>query len=472
MQPMFRAWAALAIPVLMSLSPACVRADVLDPEFGIDGLEVLTQTLTGFVPLGSCPHANGSVSIVAHRSDMGLLATVRLRAQGGLDTRFSDDGVHQIFMGSSALQPAYSAASCTGVGNIDPEDDRMLIAVTAPGTSDRTWVALIDLETGSWNPDFYLGGPAVLDLSGLTFPPTGEVWPYPRTRIRGAFPSGDGGWIVTGQFAVDEDVTPPVGFVAKLGAIGSVDAITHPNMQGFVSEDLVGARLGADGDFRIFGSFRRQEGRSWGLMRLDGTSLTVEGMSDYGEASNGWFRVFRARNIGGGVMLGAGLIADDSAIGTAPQLFIVRGDSVDVMELPAAPDLDGGVAVGGSAAEGSVAATGATGNRAVFSMGLRSADNPGAGYYTAVVQLGDGADVADTMDTRFGTGGVASFAFHNDSGCAPGQVPEQTMSGISSWGIGTTLVGMAAPACGVSRDSILVARIRTDPETIFTNRFE
>jgi len=453
--------ALLALAACIAIPSSAHAADVLDPRFDGDGFRVLPATLDGYVPFGSCPHANGSVSVVAVHPTLASLAVVRLTANGALDGGFSGDGIHLFPSQRYGIDAALSSTACVGLGNSDPADDRMMIAATAASSFDVAYVAFVDLNIGGFDSTFYLGGPGSFDLSGLAYPPVGGVHPYPRIRVRGVFSGANGEWLLVAQIDGHSSAVPR-GLVARLGAGGGVQAIASPSLGGFDSLDLVSARVGGDGDIRVLGDFEMAGGSGWGLMRLNGSTLAAVSMSASGSAGGVWWRTFKARHIGGGISVAGALIGDSSAFGVAPRLLIVRGDNVRVLNLPAVPALDGVTGAGALGLDGSVAATGAAGNRAVFAMGLRTVDSSYAGFYAALVQLGDGGAAPDLPDPHFGSNGAASFRLHEAAACAPGQAPTQQFMNIASWGGATTLVGTAASSCGQAPASALVARVETD----------
>lgn len=444
---------------------------LLDPAFGNAGQRAL-NSLGGYVEgLGSCPHANGSVSVLGYRATTTSLVTVRLKANGDLDTSFSGDGIHEQSLFTS-LASDRSATACVGVGNAAPEDDRIMVVATSPASNDRVVAALIDLNTGGYDSNFYLGGPAQYDVSGLLFPPQSQVWPYPRVKVRGVFPGPGNGWLIVGQLDGHSSGIP-AGFIARVNAGGAIDALAHPAVGGFNSRDLNAARVGPDGDIRVLGSGLIGGAITWGLLRLDPLSLQPVALSSSGVADIFEYRVLKGRQIGGGLMVAAGLKNDSSAFGVSPRLLIVRGDSVVDLALPAPPALDG-LAVGPNGLDGSAAATGAVNNRAVFAMGLNSLSNASVGYYAAVVQLGDGAGVADAVDVRFASNGAGSFRYRPlPTTCAAGMAPPQRFSNIASWGDATLLVGSTAPDCIAGIDSsMLTARLLTDGERLHRDGFE
>lgn len=464
----------LLAPLLVSASLIPMPASagpLLDPSFGNAGQRAL-NSLGGYVEgLGSCPHANGSVSVVGYRASTASLVMVRLKVNGDLDTSFSGDGVQELTAFAS-LASDRSATACGGVGNAAPEDDRMMVMATSPATSDKIVAILIDLQTGGYDSNFYLGGPAQYDVSGLLFPPQNQVWPYPRTKVRGVFPGPGNGWLIVGQLDGHSSGVP-AGFIVRVNAAGAVDAFAHPIIGGFNSRDLNAARVGADGDIRVLGSGSVNAGITWGLVRLDPVNLQPVALSSSGVPDIFEYRIHKGRQIGGGLMVAAGLKNDNSAFGASPRMLIVRGDSVVDLALPAPPSLDG-FAVGPSGLDGSAAATGAVNNRAVFAMGLNSLGSAGVGYYASVVQLGDGAGVADVVDSRFGSNGAGSFRYRpTPTACAPGAAPPQRFSNIASWGDATMLVGSTAPDCVASLDgSVLTARLLTDGDRLHRDGFE
>ncbi len=289
---------------------------------------------------------------------------------------------------------------------------------------------------------------------------------------RRVFPGPSPGWLVAGQL-VGHASGVPLGFIARVTAGGSVDALAQPNVGGFTSRNLSTARVGADGDIRVLGDGNFAGGYTWALLRLDPVTLQPLALSDHGVADIFTIALHKGRQIGGGLMVAAALQYDQSGFGSSPRLLVVRGDEVNEVALPAVPMVDG-VALGPSGLPGSAAATGAVGNRAVFAMGLQSLDQAQTGYYVSVVQLGDGASTPDVVDTRFGRDGAGSFRYRPaPTSCGPTAAPPQRFANLSSWGERTLLVGTAAPDCAPTTDAaILSARLLTDGDTLQRNGFE
>ncbi|MGE4073372.1 MAG: hypothetical protein AB7E72_19550 [Lysobacterales bacterium] len=462
---------ALMCLLLCLLQSTLLAQTLLDRSFGDAGLRAL-NALGGFVEaMGSCPHADGSISVVGYRAVNGTLVIARLTAAGELDTRFSEDGVSEvsIFMPMAAER---SATSCSGVGNSTPEDDRVLVAASSPGsTYDTVVAALLDLNTGLLDTGFYSGGIAIWDIGGLIVPPVNGVRAYPQTHVRGVFSGPSGGWLLVGQLAGHSSGIPR-GMIARVNAIGSLDAYAAPNPSGFDPLELNAARVGNDGHLRVLGSGVTTTGVSWGLLSLDpltlAPTLLQTGSGDFFD-----FRIFKGRAIGGGLMVAAALKNDGSAFGSSPKMLIVRDSAVTELALPAVPSLEG-VAAGPSGLSGSAAATGAVNNRAVFGMGLQTPNNALAGYYVSVVKLGNGAGVPDQVDVSFGQQGAASFRYRpTTSVCAPEQAPPQRFANLSSWGETTLMVGSTVPDCGPAfESSILAVRLNTDGEHLHHNGFE
>jgi hypothetical protein len=457
--------------LVCALHAGAFAQTLLDRSFGDAGLRAL-DSLGGYVEaMGSCPHADGSISIVGYRTANAHLVIARLTADGRPDTRFSGDGVHE-FPAFQAMAVQHSASSCAGVGNATPEDDRMMVVATSSGaTYDQVEAVLIDLNTGGYDASFYLGGPAIYDIGGLISPPVGGVRAYPRTYVRGVFAGPDGGWLIVGQIAGHSSGIPR-GVIARVNSAGAIDALGAPIAAGFDPIELNVARVGTDGNIRALGSGSTATGVTWGLLSLDPATLAPT-LINTGTADFFDFRIFKGRQIGGGLMVAAALKNDNSAFGSSPKMLVVRGDAVAELALPAAPMLDG-VAAGASGQSGSAAATGAVNNRAVFGMGLQSLSSAGAGYYVAVVKLGDGAGIPDQVDTSYAQNGAGSFRYRpGNSVCAPDQAPPQRFSNLSSWGTATLLVGSVSPDCVQTLDgSMIAARLNTDGEHLHRSGYE
>lgn len=462
---------AAVIVAAASAAPTVAAGPLLDAGFGQAGLRALTALGGRVDGIGSCPHANGSISVVGYRHATASLVIARLTVSGAFDASFSDDGVQELPVGA-AFDVGRSATSCVGVGNSTPEDDRMMVVGTTPAPRETALAALIDLHAGGFDGDFYLGGPGQYDVSGLLFPPQDGVWPYPVTRIRGVFPGAAGGWLIVGQLDGHSNGLP-VGFIVRVTPAGSIDALAQPNAGAFISRDLTAARIGSDGDIRVIGGGDVGGSPTWGLLRLHPVTLQPLALSASGVADGNFYRVYKGRQIGGGMLVVAALRGDTSGFGSSPEMLVVRGDSVRQVALPAPPALDG-MAVGPSGLDGSAAATGAVGNRAVFGMGLNALSQASAGYYVAMVRLGDGAGVPDVVDVGFASNGAGSFRYlPTASACAPGTSPAQRFSNLSSWGEATLLVGSTLPDCVPTADgAVLGARLLTDGERLHRDGFE
>lgn len=461
------ATAVLALAALPALA-----VNPLDASYGEAGQQALTALGGNVEGLGSCPHADGSVSVLGYRAVGSRLVIVRLLAEGGINRNFSGDGIAELPLGA-ALDPQHSAISCSGVGNADPTDDRAMLFATSSGASyDLGMMALVDLATGSFDPGFYLGGPGFYDLGAMLVPIVGGQHPYPRVRARGVSPGPAGGWLISGQL-LDSTGQNPKGFIARIAAAGAVDAISQPGAGGFTSTELTTARVAADGDVRVLGSGTINGSATWGLLRLDPNSLQATALSATGPADVFPYRVFKGRLIAGGVMVAAGLKNDTSIYGASPRLLVVRGDAVVDLALPAPPMLDG-QAVGPSGLDGTAAATGAANGRAVFAMGVLRGATASAGFYAAVVKLGDGAGVADAVDVDYAGTGATSFAFlPQPSTCGAGQRPPQRFANLASWGDSTLLVGSIAPDCSQGLEGFVhTAKLTTDGDLLLRDNFE
>lgn len=470
---MHRRLLPLITAFFLFLGPAPAQAGpLLDPSWGTGGVHRLTALGGRVDGIGSCPHADGSVSIIGFRPTTASLVIVRLTAGGQLDPRFSSDGISELQV-FQAFDVGRSAVSCAGVGNSVPEDDRAMVVGTSPGsTHDLAIAALLDLHTGRFDSGFYLGGPGAYDLGGLLFPPQNQVRLYPRLQVQGVFPGPSTSWLIVGRLEGHASGVP-AGFIARVNPAGAVDALAQPNVGGFTSRNLSAARVGADGSIRALADGSFEGGYTWGLLRLEAETLQPVALSDHGVADIFTIELYKGRQIGGGLMVAAALQYDKSGFGSSPRMLVVHGDQVNEIALPPVPMVDG-VALGPSGLPGSAAATGALGNRAVFAMGLNSLDQSSAGYYVSVVQLGDGAGTPDGVDTRFGRDGAGSFRYlPAPTSCAGTATPPQRFANLASWGERTLLVGTVAPDCAPTADgAILSARLQTDGDTLQRSGFE
>jgi hypothetical protein len=452
------------------LSPAAdAVSPVLDARFGADGLRLLPEAGGALRGLGSCPHADGSITLLGHRASSTGIVSVRLRPDGSLERGYSGDGMAEtpIYI---ALDPARAGLACAGTGNADPGDDRAMIVAASPGTNDTAVLVMLDLHSGGFDADFGLGGPMVHDYAGLLFPQAGEGPHYPRLDVQGVQAGIGGEWLVAGRLD-GSALGETRGFIARITPLGAIAALAPPVAPGYRTLGLNVSRVGLDGSIRALGTLRDAGSGTdtWGLLRLDPQTLAFQSLPDVGVASGNYFEVLGGRRIGSGLLVAAALQGDGSAFGTGPRLLVVREDTVSETVLPQPPLLEGEVV---GVMDGSAA--GASGNRVVFAGGLLSGTRVGVGYYVSMLQLGDGNGVPDTVFTQYGSGGAGAFRFRGAApGCAVGQ-PYQVFANISSWGDATLLVGESLPVCNDQNapGEMLAARLATAATGVFAHGFE
>ncbi len=439
--------------------------DALDQRFGEQGMRGLFQLGAMVQALGSCPHDDGSITVLSHRQETGHLVLARITVDGSLDDTFSDDGVADLAF-FWAIDPQRSVLACAGVGNGTAEDDRIMLAALAQGDEDTAVLALIDPHAARFDAEFGLGGPMQHAYSSLLFPATGDI-AYPRLAIRGVFPGNNGDWIISGH--VGDAGATRFAFVARVAVHGGITALVHPSAEGLSMRDVTTTRIGSDGRIRALGTAVVGGQPTWALLRLDAESLQTMSVSAVGEPDGFNYQVEPGRRLPGGLMTAAVIAGDDSPFATAPRLLIVREDTVNELELPQPAALNGetvGVV--------SATATGAVGGRVVFVASLRRGDHVGVGFHAVVVRLGDGISVPDVVDTAFAEGGSAVFRFRPaTSSCPAEEGPPQGASRISAWGEASLLVGDIAPDCGAQTSSGLVmARIDSASVQLFRGDFE
>ncbi len=468
---------------LVALMLFCVsRADagpVLDPAFANAGINVQTTLGAGINVVGACPHANGSTSIVGYRGMPAEWVIARVKTDGSLDTAFSGDGV-AVVATQLAIRDVGTAIACAGAGNSDPLDDRMMVAATAVSMltpNDLMAVVRLNLDQGSLDTAFNFDGVLTWDINVVLFPgnpETGEAL-YRGLVVRGIFPDAVGGWLVMGSLR-QGDTIDPVGAIVRISGDGFLQALNAPDDEAFDVLEIHAARVGSDGDIRVMASGRREGGKTWGVLNLHPASLGLHGLVAVGTASADGYRLFKGRHIGGGAFIVPAVQSSATPFGSTPRLLIVRDNQVTDLALPLPAALNGET-VGASGLDGAAGATSATGSRAIFAMGLTSANMDGVGYYSAMVRLGNGAGVADTIDTDFSDNGSAVFRYRpTPNNCPGGTAPHQRFANISSWGNMSLLVGNAAPECDENDNGtsnwVLAARINSDTDRLFGSGFE
>lgn len=459
-----------------------IASPVLDGAFANAGIDVLSMFGDNTEVVGACPHANGSASIVGYRTAPAQWVIARIKPNGSPDTAFSGDGL-AVVASQHAIRDSGSAIACVGAGNGDPLDDRMMIAATSVpmlSPNDLMTVVRLNLDQGSLDTAFGYNGVMATDINYTLFPgnpETGEAL-YRGLVVRGIFPDAAGGWLVMGSLRQGDSIDP-VGFIARLGGDGYLQALNAPGDSEFNVLEIQAARAGADGHVRTIVRMRRPSGIAWALMKLQTSSLVLHTVPEIGPASNDGYRLFKGRHIGGGAFIVPAVQSSVLPFASTPRLLIVRGDQVTDLALPQPAPL-AGESVGASASDAAAGATSASNNHAIFAMGLTSANMDGVGYYSAVVRLGDGAGMADTIDSDYGTNGSAVFRYtKNPNDCPGSTAPPQRFANISSWGNMSLLVGNAAPECydegngefGTSQ-WLLAARITSSTQRLFGDGFE
>lgn len=447
----------------------------LDDTFGTSGFRRLTE-LGGddYSALGTCPHADGNVSLVGFRPNYQTMLIARMRPDGALESGFSDDGLDG-FVAGTGMFTADSAIACQNTLNGAPDDDRMLIAARQPGMDvDRIFVRPLNLYSGGFDASFNNNSAVLIDVIATLYPPGGASAPFQDVSVRGVHPGPDGGWLITGELYDSNGGNGSRGFIARVSAVGAVVAIAQPVFGGFNAQEFNGAFVGADGDIRVLGSARTVAGTTWNLLRLDPSSLQAVGLLAAGTPVSGSYRVYRGRVIGSNLMVAAALRGDGSLLGQMPKMLVVRGDTVSEIALPPAPAISG-QPMGLWDYPGGAAATGAAGNRAVFVAGLRDGARTARGFYTAMVMLGNGTSIPDVVETSFGQNGASSFSHQPvNSNCAPSDAPPQKLGNISTWGNSTVLLGYTKMGCPSSQSSYLFAArlLNVDPDVLHRNGFE
>ncbi|MBK8283610.1 MAG: hypothetical protein IPK97_01345 [Ahniella sp.] len=432
---------------LLIFSGFAAAAPVLDPQFGGQGIKLFEAAGAYARVVGACPHANGQASIVAFSNETTQWLIARVDANGVLDPSYSGDGIASAPLASRVTELEDLSVTCIGAGNADPNDDAMLVAAVTvrPMVSARVlMVTQLDLDAGSLDVGFNGGATAMMDISPLMAPydpETGDT-DWRGVRVRGVFPGATGEWLVMGALVMDQNNT--MGFMLRVSAGGGLIAWNAPApYDNWEVREIHAARLHTDGSIRALARIKSGTNQRWGLLRLAGANLSVGGLPAIGDATSQDYGYLRGRLISGGFVVP--VIAPGAApFGTAPRLLVIRGDDVDDLALPP-PGPIGSEATGFA---GTMAATIANDQRVIVGMGLVTLSNPVAGYYVAMVKLGDGAGIPDTIDAGFGDQGSSVFRFEPvNVGCSAGQAPPQHFVNLSSWGNTTLIAGNAAPRC-------------------------
>ena len=466
---------AILWPLLLGAA-ASGASDVLDHGFAGTGVSVFTALGDQTRVFGSCPHPDGSASIVAHRDVPREWVIARIRADGTLDPSFSDDGYTTIPTSSPVLDWPVQAA-CTGMGNTDPNDDAMVVAADSKVSyvmAAHLLMLKFDLHQGAvaWS--------ALHNINAMMMgydPETGET-DWNGLLIHGLFPGNNGDWLVMG--AVTQGEANQLGYLVRTNASGTVSAWnTFEPEQGTSFPEIHAARIVNDAEGYALARIQTAQGSNWGVLRFAASHLGYAGLVAQGGAATANGSLFKGRFIGGIGFVAPVLAPNPQPAGPAlPRLLVVRGSNVADVALPA-PGPIRGVASGMQPA---LSATVAANGRVIVGGGLWAGSLPAAGYYTAMVKLGNGDTLADAIDTSYGQQGSAVFHFNPpaaDNHCVGTDVPAQHFSNISSWGNATLLVGNAAPNCYDEANNefgtsswVLAARIQSDTSIIFANGFD
>lgn len=467
---------ALALLLALSLlATADTRANTLDPAFAGSGIGVFTAAGEGTRVFGACPHADGSVSILAARDTPREWVIARVRANGTLDPNFSGDGLATIALGSSIRDTPVQSA-CVGAGNADPNDDAMVVAASTNVSylmNRHLLLARFNLQQGTadWS--------TVQNINATMMgydPETGET-DWVGQQIHGLFPGENGDWLVMGT--VNQGSTMQRGFLLRMNAGGGLMAWNAINVyEGLEVHAVHAARIVAPNELRALARVQTTQGQTWALLRLAPDNLSLAGVPAVGGSDTYGYGLGKGRSIAGGGFVVPALAPSNAPFGSTPHLLLVRGNQVSDVALPQSSAL-GGEATGSS---GLLSATVASNGRVIVGMGLVSSSTGAAGFYTAVVKLGDGAAVPDQVDIDYGSNGSDVFRFAPpvaQSLCPGDTAPAQHFANLSSWGNATVLVGNAAPRCYDEANNdfgsstwVLAARILSDTGVILRDGFE
>jgi len=396
--------ATAALGLLCGLCTSPASAQVLDPSFGERG--EVTQgftVVTGFdddVALAACATPDGTLTVYGSASSNVRVVTVRLRADGSLDTRFSGDGKESFDWPGQRMFDRERVGLCLADG------DAVLAQPAREGEDERIVLVRVDALTGLPDPAWGSGGFAVIDLDGLST----EL--AQRESPMGLNLAADGGVDLTGDVALANGGTR--GFVVRLGPTGLVRAATILRRDQFSRFAFTAAVEAADGNLWLAGRGNRasDNARIYLRMHLDPQTLAL---IQAVPTSTVLARVGRGRMVAPGVFAN---VAHRAQAGAAdvPVLLLHRANGTTVLDLPALlpvmgqagrqlpHDQDGDVI---PLPDGSVLVTGTA--------GLEN-DERGKAIYQVRVRLADGAG-PDRVDSRFGAGGIWQFS-HLEPGCS------------------------------------------------------
>ncbi|HWT15315.1 MAG TPA: hypothetical protein VN581_05980 [Patescibacteria group bacterium] len=429
-------------------------APALDRRYGVDGFANIASHVGPERVLAACPHPDGGTTLVALNESPRQLIVTRMRSDGRADDDFGSGGivVNAVdTVGDLGFEMEAAASVCSGSATPDPSDDRAVLAVTVgiiagnnPDT--QTWLARIDLATGLLDAGFGQQGVAQYNVSQATAGAFRSEW------VGGLNLGANGELLLLGHFEETYEFRDQDGMIARIGPTGTLLASAYQSAaQRITAARIQGSAIQAIGD---------APGNHWLLLQMDGTSLAVTAQSQGGSG----LRTFKGRNAGGGAMVVA---ARKDAF--TPVLLVVRGDSVQELMLPDAPSLDGDAVMLMPHDNGAMATGGAAG-RVVYAAAARTMLQPDRALYVALVQLGNGAEVADTVETRFGAQGAASVRQQPASwNCAA--PPMQYLGGVVSVGARHMLYGARTTSCS-GEISGQAAMLNSDLDDFFSDGFD
>lgn len=430
-------------------------APALDRRYGINGFANLASAPGPDRVLAACPHPDGGTTLVALNESPRQLIVTRMRADGQPDGSFGSGGsvVNAVdTVGDLGFQVDASASVCIGSATPDPADDRVVLAVTVgiisgnnPDT--QTWLARVDLATGLLDDGFGAQGVAQYNISAAT---AGAA----RSECVGGLNLGaNGELLLLGHFEETFEFRDQDGMIARIGPNGALLASAYkPDAQRLTAARMQGTAIQAMGD---------TPANRWLLLQLDGTSLATLAQS---QGSTSGLRTYKGRNAGGGAMVVAARRDNFT-----PVLLVVRGDAVRELTLPEPPPIGGDALMLMPFDTGAMATGGAIG-QVVYAAAARTSFQIDSALYVAVVQLGDGADIPDAVETRFGTLGAASLRQQPSNwNCAASA--NQYLGGVVSVGTRHLVYGARTTTCN-NEISGQAAMLNSDLDDLFSDSFE
>ena len=445
---------ALCCAVLLQ-SLVAEAAPPLDRRYGIDGFANLAASTGPDRVLAACPHPDGGTMLVALNESPRQLIVTRVRPDGQPDGLFGSGGVvvnAVDTVGDLGFFVDASASVCIGSATPDPADDRAVLAVTVgiisgnnPDT--QTWLARVDLATGLLDAGFGAQGVAQYNISAATTGAFRSEW------VGGLNLGANGELLLLGHFEETYEFRDQDGMIARIGTNGALLASAYKSAaQRITAARMQGAAIQAMGD---------TPANQWLLLQLDATSLATTAQS---QGSTSGLRTFKGRNAGGGAMV----VAARKDYFT-PVLLVVRGDAVQELVLPEAPPIGGEALMLMPFDTGAMATGGAVG-QVVYAAAARTSLQTDSALYVAVVQLGNGVDIPDAVETRFGTLGAASLRQQPANwNCAT--AVKQYLGGVVSVGTRHLVYGARSTTCGneVSGQS---AMLNSDLDDLFSDSFD